>query len=327
MSVLEKIISPIRYLFGKQKKSMLVVLIAAIVFSVIYFPYDDLSDLITEMIAKNSQNQVFVQFDELGVSFFPPSIKMKNVAVEAQILPNTLKAKALYLAPSIAGFLAFSPGFSASIQDVMKGDISLTYRAGKKIKESVQLQKIDLGLAKIDLKSLSNFISLPVDLDGAVYMQLDAQIDPNFIEQPDGEIVIKIEKFHLPASTVPTMMGPTSLPNMELSNISLKGQIKGSEFLIEDGAIGGSGETLNGRFKGKLGLRFVRQGQQIVPEWSNYEIKIDLSLDRVAEKNFGVFLSFFDKYKTLTGTGSRYALKLSSPNFQVAPTSSPLGTF
>lgn len=327
MSFLETIMSFLRFLFGKQKKSMLVVLIAAIIFSVLYFPYDDLSDLITELIAKNSQNQVFVQFDQLGVGFFPPAIKMQNVAVDAQILPNTLKAGTLRLAPSVAGFLAFSPGFSASIEDVMKGDISLTYRAGKKINDSVQLQKIDLGLRKIDLKSLSGFISLPVDLDGAVYVQFDAQVDPDFVEQPDGAIEIRIEKFRLPASTIPTMMGPTTLPNMELSSILLKGQLKGSTLLIEDGSIGGKGETLDGRFKGKVGLRFTRQGSQIVPIWSSYEIKVDLNLDRTSEKNFGIFLSFFDKYKTLTGTGSRYALKLSAPNFQTPPSSSPMGTF
>lgn len=327
MSVLEKISSSLKYLFGKQKKMIFLALIAAVVFAVLNFPYDDLSDLITEMISKKSQNQVFVQFDQLGVGFLPPSIKMENVAVDAQILPNTLKAGTLRLAPSLAGFLAFNPGFTASIEDVMKGNISLTYRAGKKINDSTQLQKIDLGLRKIDLKSLSGFIGLPVDLEGAVYVQFDAQVDPNFVEQPDGEIEIKIEKFRLPASTIPTMMGPTSLPNMELSSLTLKGQLKGSELLIEDGAIGGKGEALNGRFKGKMGLRFVRQGQQIAPQWSNYEVKIDLSLDRTSEKNFGLFLSFFDKYKTLTGTGSRYALKLSSPNFQTPPTSSPVGTF
>src|SRR3972149_1286343 len=121
MSSVEKIILPLRYLITQQKKTILVVFISALIFSVTFFPYDNLSDLLTELISKNSQNQVFVHFDKLGGGILPPSIKMNNVSVDAQILPNTLGSGTLRLAPSLAGFLAFSPGFSAAIDDVMKG--------------------------------------------------------------------------------------------------------------------------------------------------------------------------------------------------------------
>ncbi len=327
MSLVENIISPIRYLFKQQKKAILLALFATVMFVIVFFPYDDLSDLITELIAEKSQNQVFVQFDELGVGFLPPSIKMSNVEVDAQVLPATLKAGTMRLAPSIAGFLAFSPGFSATIEDVMKGDLSLSYRAGKKVNENVQLQKIDLGLEKIDLKSLANFMSLPVNLGGVISAQFEAQIDPNFVEQPDGEVQIRINKFHLAEGTVPTAMGPILLPTMDLSNVSLRGQMRGAELMIDDGTIGGTGEVLNGRFKGKVGLRLIKQGTQVVPVWGAYEIKIDLSLDRTAEKSFGAFLSLYDRYKSLTGTGSRYALLLKAPNSQAIPTASSYSSF
>lgn len=327
MSTFEKIISPVRFVFKYHKKTILLIFVSALVFAVVLFPYDDLSDLITEMIAKNSQNQVFVQFDKMGVGFLPPSIRMENVEVDAQVLPTTLKAGALRLAPSIAGFLAFSPGFTAAVDDVMKGDASLTYRAGKKVNDSVQLQKVNLDLNKIDLKQLAQFMSLPFDIEGVVNATLSTQIDPNFIEQPDGELELKIDKFNFPSATIPTMMGPTTLPTVKLSRIAIKGQVRGAELFIEESTIGGPGEALNGKIKGRFGMRLIRQGQSVVPMWTNYEIKIDLILDKSAEKDFGLFLSFFDKYKTLTGTGSRYAMKLSAPNFQSPPTPAPLGTF
>jgi type II secretion system protein N len=325
MSAAEKIFQPFLYVLRNHKKTILIIGVSAVLFTVVRFPYDDLADLITEQIAKNSQNQIFVQFDELGVGLLPPAIKMSKVSLDTPMLP-TLKAGTLRLAPSIAGFLAFKPGFSASIEDVMKGDIALTYKAGKKINDTTRMQDVDLVMSKVDLKSLSSFAGLPVDLEGQISLDLDTQVDPNFIEQPDGDVAIKINKFKLPPS-IPTMMGAIPTPNTEISSISLKGQLKGADFVIDEGQIGAAGDTINGRLKGHVGLRLVRQGNQIVPEWGAYEFKIDLSLDRAAEKNFGVFLGFYDKFKTITGTGSRYALKLTGANFMSPPEASPAGSF
>jgi hypothetical protein len=123
-------------------------------------------------------------------------------------------------------------------------------------------------------------------------------------------------------------MGPMSMPDVKLSKVKLKGTLKGGEFNIEEGLIGKTGDTLAGRMKGQLGLRFVRMGNQLVPQIGAYKIKVDLNLDRSAEKNFGIFLSFFDKYKTLTGSGARYAMELSGPNFQSPPSIGPIrGSF
>ncbi len=327
MSAVDKIVGPITYVLKNQKKTILVALISAVVFAVVFFPYDDLSDMITELISKNTQNQVFVQFDHLGVGFAPPSIKMENVEVDARVLPSTLKAGALRISPSIAGLLAFSPGFSAAIDDVMNGQVAMTYRAGKKVNDSLQMQKVVIDLSKINLKDLSKFMSLPVDLEGRVFASLNSQVDPQFVEQPDGALELKIENFNLPSSTIPTMLGPLSISSVKLSNVIVKGQIRNSELIIDDGVIGAPGETLNGRFKGRFGLKLTRQGQQVVPVWSSYEIKVDLSLDKTAEKNFGPLLSFYDKYKSLTGTGSRYTLKLSAPNFRSPPIDAAMGTF
>ncbi len=327
MSSLEKLLSPILYVVRHQKKMLATALIAALVFGTLLFPYGDLSDKITELISKNSQNQVFLQFDDLGIGFFPPSLKMSNVVVEAQFLPTALKAGKLYLAPSIAGLLAFSPGFKANIQDVLKGDIQVSYRAGKKLNDTTRLQKVSLDLSQVDLKDLARFLSLPIAPNGSFSAELDSDLDPVFAEQPDATVQFRIDKFSLPTSTVPTMLGPLVVPSTQLSNLRLKGVLKNGELVIEEGQVGAPGDTIHGRFKGKISLRLSRSGNQVRPEFGGYEFKVDLNLDKASEKNFGVFLGFIDTYKTLTGTGSRYALKVSAPNTLVPPTPGPMGTF
>jgi len=322
----ERILEPIFYVLRNHKKTMLLSLASAGVFTILLFPYGDLSDLITEKIAESSQNQIFLRFDDLGVGILPPSIKMSNVSVASSFLP-TLKAGALYLAPSVTGFLTFKPGFSASIDEVMDGDIHLTYRSGKKVSDRVQMQQVLLELSKIDLKNFSQFASLPVALEGSMNTDLDAQLDPTFIEQPFGDLALHIKKFRLPSSTVPTPIGPTALPSTEFSNIRIKSRLNSGDLVIEEGQFGSSSEPVNGRFKGHVNLRFNRQGSQLVPQWGSYQFKIDFSFNRGAEKDFGIFLSLLDNYKTVTGSGSRYALTLTGNSFYEPPTMTPLGSY
>src|SRR5690606_10559800 len=95
-----------------------------------------------------------------------------------------------------------------------------------------------------------------------------------------------------------------------LSQVQLRGTLKNATLDIEKAIIGKPGDTIHGKIKGQMGLRFNRVGNGVQPEFVNYDFKLDLSLDRAAEKNFGVFLSFYDKYKSVTGTGSRYVFRI-----------------
>jgi type II secretion system protein N len=324
--VVENIFGPILYVLREKKKMIFLILILIPIFAIAIFPYDDLSDMITELIAQNSQNQVFIQFDDLGIGILPPSLKMSNVAVDTAVLP-TVKAKKLFLAPNIAGLLAFSPGFSAAIEDVLKGDLQIDYRAGKKLPNEAREQNVKINVDRIDLKSLTTFAQAPVDLEGHLSATLDGVADPLFTDQPDGQLTITVDKFRLPPSTVPTMLGPVSLPNTEISKLTLVGELHGGNFDITESKIGDQTDGINGRLKGRLAVRLTRVGNQVVPEFGAYEIKIDLNFDRLAEKNYGLFLNLFDKFRTVTGTGSRYAFRLVGQNFMVPPNPSALGSW
>lgn len=324
--MLQKILAPFSYLFREQKKLMALMLLMTFVFAILIFPYEDLSDVISELVAKASQNQVFVQFDDLGLGVLPPSLKMTNVALDTPVLP-TIKAKRLYLSPNLAGLLAFSPGFSAEIDDVLKGQVDIDLRAGKKINDNIRLQTAVIRLKEIDLKALTSFLQAPVDLEGRLGADLAGNVDPTFTEQPDGSITVTISNFHLPPSTIPTPMGPYTPPNIEISNVVLKGTIKAGNFEISEGTFGQTGEPINGRIKGRIAVRLRMMGPQLVPDFGAYELKVDLSFDRTTESNFKLFLSFLDKFRTVTGSGSRYAFRLAGPNFYMPPNPSALGTW
>lgn len=318
--MVEKLLQPLLYIIRHQKKYILLTLISALVFAVLCFPYDDLSDLITEQIAKRSQN-VFISFNELGVSFFPPSLKMSNVTVDTDFVP-TVKAERLYLAPAYSALLAFNPGFTTVIEGFMNGAVHLTYATGKKINDQIRMQNVDLDISKMDLKSLTKFATLPIDADGAVNMDLSTEFDPTFTEQPNGEYKLVINDMNLASFMV--FMSPVPI-GFKFNKIVLKGTMKNSQFIIEEGQIGSENDPLHGTISGNVGVRMIRMGNRVVPQWSNYEFSVDLNLDRTAEQKLSSVMGIIniDKYKTVTGSGSRYSLNLSGPSFQAFPTLAP----
>jgi type II secretion system protein N len=310
----------------KRKKEAAFAFFCFLMFLVLLFPFDDLSDLITEMVAKNTQNQVFLSFDKLGLKILPPGVRMENVTVDTAFMP-TLKTNALALSPSIAGFLSFRPGFVASASGLFSGDLSLTYKTGKEVADGVNFQLVDLGVSDVNLQEVSRFGSLPLELNGQGDAQISAEVDPGFGKQPTGDYEIELKKVRIPPATLSTAMGPIDLPNMEFSGIKLKGRMVAGDFFLEEATLGKPGDGISGRIKGRIRVTLARVGNQVVPRFGAYQFKFDLTFDRAAAQNFGLFLGFYDKYKTLTGNGSRYAFQLSGSALGAPPTDQPLTSF
>ncbi len=58
---------------GKGGK-IFVMILSALVFVFLLFPFDDLSDLISSQVSKLSNNSVYVQFERLKMSLFPQPV-------------------------------------------------------------------------------------------------------------------------------------------------------------------------------------------------------------------------------------------------------------
>ena len=77
-------------------------------------------------------------------------------------------------------------------------------------------------------------------------------VDLTFAEQPDLDLVVKVNRFEMPPSNVNTQMGPISVPEMKLSNVELKGKLSAGRFVIENAKIGNPGDDLQGTLKGSI---------------------------------------------------------------------------
>lgn len=310
----------------ERKKQILFAVICFFIFSFLLFPFDDLSDYLTAQVAQRSQNKVFLSFKNLGLQLLPPGVQMSAVTVDTAFMPQ-IKASRLSLAPSISGFLTFKPGFVAEADGLFGGDLYFSLKSGEKVNEDLRTQILDIDLSDFRTKDFGRFVQLPLEIIGTGRLILKGEVDPSFSKQPNGDYSLKLDSIKIPATTVPTMLGPINLPTIELKIVNFKGRLVNGEMVIEEATFGQAGEFVNGRLKGKINLKIYGAMGQIQPQWGAYDLKVDLNLNRDAESQFGGFLSIIDKYKTLTGTGARYALQLSGSSFQSMPDMKTLGAF
>lgn len=294
-------------------------LFSALAFCILLFPFSDLSDLVTAQVSKQTNNQIYLQFDQIHMSLFPqPGIALDQVYIEGALFP-ALKSQELVFTPSIMSLITQKPAGQISANGFLRGKIKASISPGTKSDNGTERQKLTLKAEQLSLAELKSLLNLPVSLKGNLNIDTTAIADLTFKEQPDVDLVVNIERFELPPSNVQTMMGPLTLPELKLSSVQLKGRLAAGKFMIEDGLIGGANDEINGSIKGSINLEIQNRGTSFAPVIGGYNFDIDLKIKKSFEDKSSLFLSFIDQYKSPIPGGSRYAFKLSAPNPMMPP--------
>ncbi len=315
---MERVIQLFRML-KENKGRIAVMLMSAIVFLLVLFPFDDLSDLISSQVSKVTNNSVYLQFDRLKMSLFPqPGMKLDNVFIEAARVP-AITTSELVITPSISGLIQQKPFGHVSAKGFLKGDVDLQVSKGSRSDNGVERQKVELKVKKMSLHDLRELANLPVLLKGQLSLETTALADLSFQEQPEVELTLNINQFELPPSNVNTPMGPLTLPDLKISSVELKGRLAAGRFIIETGTIGKSSDELSGTIKGNIGLTINNNGGRLAPQVGAYNFDIDLRTKRTFQDRAALFLTFIDGFKTPLADGSQYKFKVSATNPMMPP--------
>ncbi|WP_347359308.1 type II secretion system protein GspN [Bdellovibrio sp.] len=306
-------------LIGQSKGKITVMVLSALVFAFLLFPFDDLSDLISSQVSRLSNNSVYVQFEKLKMSLFPqPGVQMDQVYIESLRTP-AISAQELVITPSVRGLIQQKPYGHVSAKGLLKGDVDVHVGKGSKTENGAERHKIEVSAKKVSLHDLREMANLPVLLKGQLNLESTVLADLSFQEQPDVEMNLSINQFELPPSNVNTPMGPLTLPDLKLSAVELRGRLAAGQFVIETGTIGKPGDELYGTIKGKIGLTIVNRGNSFGHQIGAYNIEVDLRTKRSFQERAALFLTFIDGYKTQTPEGSQYKFKVSASNPMMPP--------
>ena len=294
-------------------------LIFVVVFVFALFPLDDLGDLVSSQVAKLTHNSIYVRFDKMGLSIVPqPGMQLKQVYIETTSLAP-LSAQELTLSPSIPGLLQQKPFGHFSARGFMKGTVDVSVGGGKRSENGVERYGLDINLANFSLAEVRRTLNLPLPLRGQASLDLaNGQVDPTFVEQPETDLTLKVDRFELPASNLQTPVGPITLPELKLGQILLKGRMARGRLTITEGLIGREGDEVVGSIKGNMGLSVTNTGGVLIPVVSNYSLDIDLKIKKSLQDR-ATFLGFLDGYKTPLADGGQYRIKISGANLMAPP--------
>jgi hypothetical protein len=304
---------------SKNKGKLGLMILSALLFIFVLFPFDDLADLVSSQVSKVTNNSVYLQFEKLKMSLFPqPGVKFDQVYIES-MSTKALSAQELVITPSIPGLIAQKPYGHVAAKGLLKGDVDLEMSKGTKSDNGVERQKIEVSARKIALHDLRELANLPVMMKGQLNIEGSALADLSFQEQPEVDLNVVINSFELPPSNVNTPMGPLTLPDLKLSSVELKGRLSAGRFIIETGTIGKAGDELYGTIKGNIGITIVNRGGRFGQQIGAYNFDIDLKAKNSFLERAKLFLVFIDQYKTPTADGGQYRFKVSAASPMMPP--------
>lgn len=299
----------IKGLFGiiwRAKLKIIATLVLTGVFIVVLFPLNDINDFVTSEVAKQTGNQVYVQFDNINLSLIPsPGLALDALSLQAGPMPP-LSIRRLEVHPSLMGLLLQKIDARASAQGLFRGQVEATIKPGKKYENGAIAQAITLKAERVNLADLRQFASLPVSIRGQVNLNADGVLDMAFTNQPDVTVDLQSPSFELEPSTIDTMMGPLSLPALKMGRLQIKGRLSAGQFVIEDGVFGKEGDEVAGSIKGKMGLEMRNLGGRILPVPSTYEFQVDLAAKKSFEDRSKLFLMLIEQHRKPEGENGRY---------------------
>lgn len=328
MDSLRPLLSKLAHVIRNGKKQIFATLLLAVFFFVMIFPYEDLSDLLTAQVAQATNNQIYLQFEDLGIGLLPPGVEMKSVSLDTPLF-STLRTESLSLSPSISSLIMGRPGFRASASGIFNGNIRVVHRTGRALSGEARAQELDFSANNLSLSQLSRFLSSPLQVEGTGSAQVAGEVDPTFVDQPSLELDVALNKLTTPPVFLANLMG-LSLPGFSFEQIVFQGRLVGSELVIENGTIGAESDALSAQVQGRIATTLRMSNGQLTPNFGNYDLRVHLTLSNELDREFGGFLgpglglNPMESYKSATPNGSRYSFRLRGSNFQSPPAASPL---
>ncbi len=282
----------------------------------LFFPFNDLSDLVTTKVSDATAGQVYVSFNKLDLSFFPTlGLALSDVSVETPMLPP-LKAKSLSASPSLLGLITFKPGVTVRAEKFLGGDLVLSTRGGDKNAQGKPKQKISLDFEDLKLNELLSMLDLPVRLNGQATGHLNSTIDVDFTDQPSGEIQLTMEKVLLEEADINIQSMPLSLPRVNFNSIDLEAKAEKGNLEITKLVIGKPGQDISAQVSGRVGFSVIKQGANIFTQPSGFDLSVRAQFGEALKQKLSSYLALLQAYQIAQNT---YSIRFTGNNFYGVP--------
>ena len=280
---MSQILDPIKSLFRYHKLKMLVVILFTFIFAIWILPATDLSDIVANQVTRATG--IYTQLDSLGLAFNPaPGIHADNLVVEPMNMP-AVKVEGADVFVSLMSAILGKQSASAQLSGLFKGNISVDFNEGDKLKSGERLKLITLNSSGVNLEDVSDYLRnaglLSLSLHGALNMEnVNLNVDPTFADQPSGAVHMNIAGFTMPAQTLQTQLGPLETSPLNLGKLTVKANLKDGQIDLSELNFGGVKDGLTGKINGQIQMRMQRMGASVSPLLTNYKLQVDLTVPK-----------------------------------------------
>ncbi|CAN5695416.1 hypothetical protein BH10BDE1_BH10BDE1_01630 [soil metagenome] len=333
MSGLTNLIKSFGLMLWNNKMKIAMIPLIAIALVPFLFPYGDLRSVVATTLSSRIGGGVAIDFDHIALSFgFPVALELQNVEVEAPGMP-LLAADRLVARPSLASIVSRSPSGSVEAEGFYKGNLNASLSTGSKAKDSeLPRQDIKAEIAGLQLAALTEALRrvgiMNFSVQGTLDSNTNMSIDPDFKEQPSGDLYIQAKSLSIPSASIQLPMpgmAPMQTPSLQLGQVEFKGRAAEGKIQIEDFTFGQGKDALSGRVRGELGMSFQKVEGRVRPIPGAFDLKVELSvskplMDSLSKSGLGIGLMLVEKFRKDVGDTAKYAFRVSAPAFGVNPT-------
>lgn len=321
--MMDMIIKAFRFVWA-QKFKILFTFVFTIVFIFILFPFKDLNDFVSGQVSNLTQNNVYLQFEDMQLNPLTTSISLDGVLVETSTIEG-LNVKRISASPSLAAIFKRQPGGKLVADGLFGGQAELKLTPLAKLESGALQANLEVKGENLSLKDLRETLKISIPLSGSTDINASVTADMSFKEQPDGDISIVIDNFEMPGTSINSPnFGSIALPEIKFKQVDIKGKISGGKLVIENAKLGNPSDDLSGTLKGDIAIRIDNVGGTARPMLGGYTFNIDLIAKPAFVQRASFFLSFIDQFKTEEKGASRYRLKLQAASTELPPSMVPL---
>ncbi|HBQ20938.1 MAG: type II secretion system protein GspN [Deltaproteobacteria bacterium GWA2_38_16] len=237
------------------------------------FPYGKLKDKFFIQLEKATG--IMIDATEFKTTL-TLGVKLTGVELSHKSL-NTppLRIPEMTAGPSLLSLITFKPKVKFSVelpQGSLKGFMHY---------KGMQSQAFDLTLESVNLvRNFKDF--LPADINGTIDAHVGLAGNLQTMNLTEGDANINIQQFKVDKLSVMNM----AIPQISLSHITLKGNMKKDRFVVEKFDLGGEKEDLYANVTGDIQLNSRSLNQ------SRLNLVLKFKLSEKMKKEFGMFLPF-----------------------------------
>lgn len=246
-------------------------LIIFIFFSYLNFPYHKIKDKLFAQVEKQSNFKIDVEEFKttmlLGLRFGGVTIKDKRDGFPP------IAISTLNIDPSLISLVTMKPKIAFNAE-LPQGSLN-----GFFVQKGATSHELNLEFDNLDLKKQFQEV-LPADLNGTAEGQVSFDGNLQRFQGINGKTQIQIKKFILGKTSVMGM----ELPQLSLSQITLKGNMKKDQFIIEKFEAGNDKDDLKANISGDISINSLNIKN------SRLNLKLKFKMSDTLKEEFKLFL-------------------------------------